>query len=144
LRLENRRNSIIARTPSGQIPIIRQFRPAVGCETWEFPAGLLEPDETPESCCRRELLEEAGLSSKTVHSLGQFLPDTGRLENRIHLFVVDTAEPEPDVTREVGLSVAFVSPLELRERILNGSFVHQLHLGAIAVASLKGLGSGIL
>ena len=134
----------IARTPSGRIPIIRQFRPAVGCETWEFPSGLLEADETPESCCRRELSEEAGVSSITVHSLGQFFPDTGRLENRLHLFVVDASEPEPEFAEEAGLTVIFVSPAELRERILSGTFIHQLHLGALAVASLTGLGSGVL
>jgi ADP-ribose pyrophosphatase len=134
----------IARTPNGRIPIVRQFRPAVDGFTWEFPAGLLEPGETPESCCRRELSEEAGVSSKTVHALGKFFADTGRLENRIHVFVVDASEPEPEFVQEVGLSVAFVSPIELRERIMNGTFIHQLHLGALAIASLNGLGGGVL
>lgn len=134
----------IARTPSGRIPIVSQFRPAVGCETWEFPSGLLEPGETPESCCRRELSEEAGLSCETVHSLGKYFPDTGRLENRVHVFVVDASEPRSDFVREPGLELVFVSPNELRERILNGTFIHQLHLGAIATASLRGLASGIL
>jgi ADP-ribose pyrophosphatase len=134
----------IARTPSGRIPIIRQFRPAVNCETWEFPAGLLEVGETPESCCRRELQEEAGLTVTTAHSLGAFFPDTGRLENRIHVFVADSSEPDPAFVPEAWLSVAFVSPSELRDRILGGSFIHQLHLGALALAYLKGLGSGIL
>ncbi len=133
---------IVARTPSGRIPIVRQFRPAVACETWELPGGLLEPDESPESCCRRELLEEAGLSSVAVHSLGKFFPDTGRLENCLHSFFVDASEPKPDFSNEVGLAVAYVSPSELRARIVDGTFKHQLHLGALAVASLKGFASG--
>ena len=134
----------IARTPSGRIPIVSQFRPAVSCETWEFPSGLLEPEETPESCCRRELAEEAGISCEKVHALGKYFADTGRLENRVHVFFVDASEPQPDFVPEAGLTVAFVSSGELQDRILNGTFMHQLHLGAMAVASLRGLGMGLL
>src|SRR4051812_15714497 len=54
---------ILATTPSGLIPILSQFRPAMEEETWELPGGLLEPGELPADCCRRELTEETGLTA---------------------------------------------------------------------------------
>jgi ADP-ribose pyrophosphatase len=135
--------AVLARTPSGHIPIVRQFRAAVGCETWELPAGLVESGESAESCCRRELREETGVVAEEVHALGAFFTDTGRLENRIHVFAVEASEPDRAFVQEPGLSVAFVSPAELRDRILEGTFTHQLHLGVLAIASLKGFGVGL-
>ena len=54
--------AIVARTPGGQIPIVRQYRPALERFTWELPAGLVDEGEAPEVCCRRELLEETGFT----------------------------------------------------------------------------------
>jgi NUDIX domain-containing protein len=48
--------AVVARTPDGTIPIVRQFRPALENFTWELPAGMLDKDELPLDCCRRELL----------------------------------------------------------------------------------------
>jgi ADP-ribose pyrophosphatase len=135
--------AIVARTRSGPIPIVSQFRPAVGCHTWELPSGLLEAGEEPTECCRRELREEAGVDATRVQFLGSLLPDTGRLENRIHVFAVDTTDPDPAFVPEPGMTVAFVSPAKLRARILDGSFNHQLHVGALAMAELHGFGVGI-
>jgi ADP-ribose pyrophosphatase len=59
--------AIVARTPDGQIPIVRQYRPALECFTWELPAGLVDKGEAPEVCCRRELLEETGFPARSVH-----------------------------------------------------------------------------
>jgi 8-oxo-dGTP pyrophosphatase MutT (NUDIX family) len=54
--------AIVALTPEDQIPIVRQYRPALERFTWELPAGLVDEDESPETCCRRELMEETGLT----------------------------------------------------------------------------------
>lgn len=139
--------AILALTPDGRIPLVRQFRAAVEAETWELPAGMVDPGETPESCCRRELQEETGLVAASVQALGVFYPDTGRLENRIHSFAVTTAAPDPasiPQPGEPGIEVVFVTPAELRGRIRDGTFSHQLHLGALALAALHGLDGGVL
>lgn len=135
--------TIVALTPSRKVPLVRQFRPAVGALTWELPGGLLEPGESPEACCRRELREEAGLWALTVQALGAGFPDTGRLENRIHAFAVQAAEPQPGFVPERGVALTLVSIDELRARILDGSFGHQLHLAALALAELRGFSLGL-
>lgn len=136
--------SILARMPDGRFPIVRQFRSAVEAETWELPAGMVDPGDTPESCCRRELLEETGLIAGTVRPLGAFYTDTGRLQNRIHSFAVEASAPDPTFAGEHGMTVDFVTAAELRARIRDGTFSHQLHLGTLALAGLEGLDGGIL
>ena len=37
--------AIVARTPDGKIPIVRQYRPALERFTWELPAGMVEKGE---------------------------------------------------------------------------------------------------
>jgi ADP-ribose pyrophosphatase len=136
--------TIVARLPDGRIPIVRQFRAAVEQETWELPAGMLEPDEAPEEACRRELLEETGAVAGTIRDLGAFWPDTGRLENRLRVFAVEATPPAADFRPEPGVAATLVSPTRLREMILAGEFAHQLHIGALAVAALHGFELGVL
>ncbi len=40
--------------------LVEQFRPPIGKSTLEFPAGLIDADETPEQAALRELREETG------------------------------------------------------------------------------------
>jgi len=131
--------AILAKTSSGLIPLVRQYRPAVEAYTWELPAGLLEKGEGPEDACRRELKEETGLNAEKVTYLGCYYPDTGRLENRLHAFFVTTPDPDPGFAPEPGISVKFVSTQKLGEYILSGKFKHQLHIGILAIACLAGL-----
>ncbi|WP_291315100.1 NUDIX hydrolase [Desulfuromonas sp.] len=55
---------------NGEVVLIRQFRPAGGGMVVEIPAGRLEPDESPEACVRRELVEEVGYRAARVEKLG--------------------------------------------------------------------------
>lgn len=54
--------------PSGDLILVRQFRPPAGRYMIEFPAGLMEPGEAPEVTAMRELYEETGYEG-TVDSV---------------------------------------------------------------------------
>ena len=120
--------AIVARTPDGQFPIVRQYRPALERFTWELPAGMVDAGESPQACCARELQEETGFAARKVHALGSFAPCTARLSNRVHSFFVETGERgQPS---EAGIELRLVGPAELAALILSGEFVLQLHIGA--------------
>jgi 8-oxo-dGTP pyrophosphatase MutT (NUDIX family) len=129
--------AIVARTPDGSIPIVRQYRPAIEDFTWELPAGLVDPGESPEDSCRRELMEETGYPALAIHPLGTAAACTGRLSNRIHSFFVETGERVAAFEPEPGLTVKLVTPAELLRMIEAGEFVQQLHLGALLLARNK-------
>jgi ADP-ribose pyrophosphatase len=128
--------AIFAETPSGLIPIVRQYRPAVERYTWELPAGLLEPGEDRERCCRRELEEETGVIAQSITYLGDYIADSGRLANRQHAFYVRASEPNPAFTPEPGMSVRFILRHELLEMIRRGEFNHMLHVGVVLLRDL--------
>ena len=51
--------SIVAVTPDGKLPVVRQYRPAIEGFSWEVPAGLVEPGESPAtpvavSCSKKQ------------------------------------------------------------------------------------------
>lgn len=130
--------AIVAMTPEGLIPIVRQYRPAVERFTWELPAGLLDPGEEPAETCRRELMEETGLAAATLHALGVYAPCTARLSNRVHSFFVETGPQDASVAIEPGIEVRLATPAELAALIRAGDFALQLHLGALMLAVMQG------
>ena len=130
--------AIVALTPDGRLPIVRQYRPAVEGFTWELPAGMVDPGEDAATCCVRELREETGLAANRVHALGTYSPCTARLSNRVHSFFVETGPAADAQNSEPGIEVRLVSPAELGGLIRSGEFVLQLHLGAILLACTHG------
>jgi ADP-ribose pyrophosphatase len=130
--------AIVALTRAGKMPIVRQYRPALEAFTWELPAGLVDPGESPTDSCRRELLEETGLRARAIHSLGRNSPCTGRLNNRIHSFFVEAGARAPRFRPEPGVSVKLVSPASIVRLIKTGDFVSQLHIGTLLLAELHG------
>ncbi len=130
--------SVLARTPSGMIPVVRQFRPAIERYTWELPAGLINPGEKPETAATRELKEEAGVEINDIKHMGTTLVDTGRLNNHMHMFYVECSEPIPGYQVEKGIETKFIKPEELKQAIINSEFDHQIHIAPLFMATLYG------
>lgn len=131
--------SALTQIEDGRIPLVRQFRPCVEAYTWEFPGGTVDPGETPEEAARKEVEEETGLHVRELIYLGNFYPDTGRLQVDSHAFFA-RASITNDLSRpEQGLSIKYVTPEELNKMIISGEFRTQLHLGIYAVAMLYGI-----
>lgn len=78
--------------------LIEQFR--VGAmndpiSPWqlEIIAGVLDGDESPESCIRRESLEESGCELTKIELLYSFYPSAGACDERFHLYVAQADLP---------------------------------------------------
>lgn len=129
--------AIVALTPDGRFPLVRQYRPAVEAFTLELPAGLVDPGEDPATGCQRELLEETGYPTRATFPLGTAAPCTGRLSNRIHSYFLQTDDRIGNFTPEPGLTVELATPAELVAMIKSGEFNAQVHLGALLLAELR-------
>lgn len=79
--------------------LIEQFRVgAIDDETspWqlEIIAGVLDGDESPENCIRRESLEESGCEIEDLTHLYSFYPSAGACDEIFHLYVAQAELPE--------------------------------------------------
>jgi ADP-ribose pyrophosphatase len=90
--------------PSIQRPIetllVEQYRPPVGTVTLEFPAGLIDVDETVEQAALRELREETGYVGKTCRTIVPSSPllcmSPGLCDETVQVVLVDVDLSNPD------------------------------------------------
>ena len=78
-----------------RILLMRQYRYSIDRELWEVPAGLLEgreenqrvvPNETPEACAHRELLEETGYAATSLEKIAECYAMPGSNDGLMHFF----------------------------------------------------------
>lgn len=73
----------------GNVVLIKQYREAIGDYIYEIPAGLLNDNESPEDCIRRELKEEIGASDGKVTFLRWFYTTPGFTNEKFYLYLVE-------------------------------------------------------
>jgi ADP-ribose pyrophosphatase len=79
-------SAVVPFVAADEVLLIRQYRYATGGSLWEVPAGKLDPGESPESCARRELEEEAGCRAGRLEPLGPMWASPGFTDEKIHLY----------------------------------------------------------
>lgn len=83
---------VLALTEDDEVLFVRQFRYPHAAVTMEIPAGKLEYGEDPESCGRRELLEECGCRAKEFSYLGRLFPTPAYNAEIIHIYLAKGLE----------------------------------------------------
>jgi ADP-ribose pyrophosphatase len=81
----------------GRLILVRQFRPSVGRELWECPAGGLNEGESAESAASRECEEEIALVPGRIDRIAALFPAPGFCDEELIIFrVSDLRAPAPD------------------------------------------------
>jgi ADP-ribose diphosphatase len=93
--------AIVALDDAGNLAMLHQYRHAIGGYLWEIPAGCRNAGESPLQCARRELAEEAGLSSRRWDHLGAIVTIPSFCDERIDLYLardlgMATGTPDED------------------------------------------------
>ncbi len=99
---------------------VRQHRPAIGQDTWEVPAGLIDAGESPIDAARRELAEEAQLSGR-LELISQFYSSPGFCNEKIYLYrATDLVDAEGQTDPDEDLSVVWSDLQSLWHAIREG------------------------
>ncbi len=118
-----------------RVPMVRQYRVALGREMLEIPAGKLDkPDEDPFACAQRELREETGLSAELWTYLGPYIGSPGYCNEVVHLYMAQrltAGKDDPD--DDEFLSVEFIPLRDLLVQVMEGN----IHDGKTMAALLK-------
>ncbi len=102
---------VLARiVPDDQFVLIRQFRPPAGRLMLEFPAGLIDPGETPEETAVRELYEETGFEGRVLSATRPGFSSPGLTGEAITMVVMEIdgdacrgreVEPHPEDSESI-------------------------------------------
>lgn len=83
---------MVAVTPDGNVILERQFRPPVGRDVIELPAGLVDPGESMEVAANRELIEETGWSAGKLAFLAEGPISTGASTEALRAYLCTNLE----------------------------------------------------
>ncbi|UCD09902.1 MAG: NUDIX hydrolase [Dehalococcoidales bacterium] len=113
--------AIVAIDPDDKILMVNQYRPPVGKQLLEIPAGGIDGDETPIDAVRREMQEETGYLPGRIEKLGGFYSAPGFCTEYLHLYLATELVPSRLIAEDTdSITLARISPGEITELIKSG------------------------
>lgn len=124
-------------TDTGHLVLLKQYRFALQGRLLEFPAGTVEPNETPLETVQREIIEETGYSAENWQSLGKFPLAPGYSDELIYSFLatgLTEVENPAEADADEDIEVLLMTPQELEKAIHNGDSVDAKSIASFFLA----------
>lgn len=140
--------AVVALDTEGRIPLIYQYRHALGRRLWELPAGLLDVGGEPsQQTAARELVEEAGLTATTWQVLVDLDSTPGFSDESVRVYLA-TGLSEVDRPQahdeEADLELAWYPIADAVEMVFAGEIVNAIAVAGILAAYTHRQGVGTL
>lgn len=136
--------AVVALDAEGRIPLIYQYRHALGRRLWELPAGLLDVGGEPaQLTAGRELVEEAGLTATTWQVLVDLDSTPGFSDESVRVYLgtglteVDRPEAHDE---EADLRLQWYSLAEAARMVFTGEIVNAIAVAGILAAHVHSQG----
>jgi 8-oxo-dGDP phosphatase len=130
--------AVVAVDDDGNIPMVYQYRHALGRRLWELPAGLLDVGGEPaQLTAARELKEEAGLEAGTWRVLVDLDSTPGFSDESVRVYLatglsqVDRPEAHDE---EADMKLEWYPLAEATRRVLSGEIVNAIAVAGILAA----------
>lgn len=130
---------IVPLDEDNNIYLCRQFRYIFQEESWEIPRGFIDDKETGEEAARRELAEEAGLTTGKLSQIGLLRLSIGLLDEECKVFVAQKLSGINNFQiQKTEINEVRKFPLEEAiSRIKNQEIIDGLTVGAIFLAKQR-------
>jgi 8-oxo-dGTP pyrophosphatase MutT (NUDIX family) len=113
---------ILPITEEGELVFVKQYKHGIREITIEFPAGIIEPSQTPEQAAFAELEQETGIIADKLTLLGELRTQPSKDGSKLFGFLAQnckiTKEQKLDDTEEI--EVVTLSLEAVNEMILKG------------------------
>jgi 8-oxo-dGTP pyrophosphatase MutT (NUDIX family) len=130
--------AVVAMDDNGNIPMVYQYRHALGRRLWELPAGLLDVHgEAAHLTAARELQEEAGLQARTWRVLVDLDSTPGFSDESVRVYLAtelsDVGRPEAH-DEEADMTLQWYPLAEAARKVLSGEIVNAIAVAGILAA----------
>jgi ADP-ribose pyrophosphatase len=130
--------AVVAMDDDGNIPMVYQYRHALGRRLWELPAGLLDVHgEAAHLTAARELQEEAGLQARTWRVLVDLDSTPGFSDESVRVYLAtgltEVGRPEAH-DEEADMTLQWYPLAEAARKVLNGEIVNAIAVAGILAA----------
>jgi ADP-ribose pyrophosphatase len=130
--------AVVAMDDDGNIPMVYQYRHALGRRLWELPAGLLDVHgEAAHLTAARELEEEAGLLAGTWRVLVDLDSTPGFSDESVRVYLATGLSEvgRPDAhDEEADMTLQWYPLAEAARKVLNGEIVNAIAVAGILAA----------